>query len=248
MMWNRWTTQAVTTYNELTTDIDNPWENAPGVNSYGADAGAYHAFLRALHGLTPVMDDFGRVQVQIYMTMLENQPKYTAMYRAQLLAADLTPTTEFDYTDTSVHTGSYSDTKAGTETNTRTGNVADSGNDTTVDTTSVTDSANTYDNATMRDIAKSQRSGGVTLTHGKTTTYNNVADAKTFTGRSDTREFNDDTITRTVQGHKTSPAQMLDQYTKFVKNNLVFMEIINDVISAISCIVYIPVVPEETEE
>lgn len=247
-MWSRWTTQAVTTYNDLTTDTENPWANAPGVESYGADAGVYHAFCRVLHGMTPVMNDFNRVQLQIYMTMLENQPKYTAMYRAQLSAANLTPTTEFDYTDTSVHSGGYSDTKTGTETNTRTGNVADSGNDTTVDTTSVTDSANTYDNATMRDIAKSQRGGGVTLTHGKTTTYNSVADAKSFSGRTDTREYSDDTITRTVQGHKTSPAQMLNQYTNFVKNNLVFMEIINDVISAISCIVYIPVEPEEMEE
>ena len=227
--------------------VENPWSNITGIESYGANANQYHTYMQCFYDELPVMDNFYRLKLQIIATFYENAPKYTAMYAAQLAAANVSPTSEMNYTDAMVRTGHDDLTKTGTETNTRTGNVADSGTDSTTDTSTITDATVTYDNATLRDTAKSTHGGGVSLTHGKTTTYNSVADAHTYDARKDETAYSS-TFTRTITGHKSSPAEIMKQYTDFVKENSVFAEIIRDVVKAISCIVYIPVVPEETEE
>ena len=236
----------VDTYNNVC-GVENPFANVSGIDSYGASANQYHTYMQCFYDTLPVMNNFYRLKLQIISTFYENAPKYTAMYAAQQAAASISPIAEMSYTDTNARTGHDDLTKTGTETNTRTGSIADGGTDSTTDTSAVTDSTVTYDNATLRDTSKSTHSGGVSVTHGKTMTYNNVADAHTFAERKDETAYAS-TFTRTVTGYKTSPAQIMQQYTDFVKENSVFAEIIRDVVKAISCIVYIPVVPEEPEE
>lgn len=227
--------------------VENPWANITGIEDYGANANQYHTYMQCFYDDLPVMNNFYRLKLQIISTFYENAPKYTAMYAAQQSAAGIAPTSEMSYTDTMARTGHDDLTKTGTETDTRTGSISDGGTDSTTDTSTITDSTVTYDNATLRDTAKSTHGGGVSVTHGKTTTYNNVADARTYAARKDETQYSS-TFTRTITGHKTSPAEIMQQYTDFVKQNSVFAEIIRDVVKAISCIVYIPVVPEQTEE
>lgn len=227
--------------------VENPFSGITGIESYGANEHQYHTFMQVFHGDLPVMNSFFRLKLQIIATFYENSDKYAAMYRAQTAAAALSPTQEINYTDSNARTGHDDLTKTGTETNTRTGSIADGGTDSTNDTSAITDATTTYDNATMRDTAKSTHSGGVSVTHGKTTTYNSLADATTYNARKDETTYNS-TFTRTITGHKTSPGQIMQQYTDFCKENNVFAEIIRDVVKAISCIVYIPYTPAEPDE
>ena len=225
---------------------NNPFTDA-GVSAYGYTAEQLNNFMLVLHGMTPVMNDYAKLHMQIVLTCTENTPKYAAMYAARIRAADTDPDTEFDWTETTTHTGTVTDGKTGSETHTKTGSVADSGTDTTTNNNTVTDSTVTYDNGTFRETGKSVSGGGGSLTHGKTTTYNQVSDALTFANRENEREYND-TVTKTVTGYKNSPTKIMQEYTDFVRRNNVFMEIINDVLQAISCKIYIPVVPENEEE
>lgn len=228
--------------------LQNPWTGAPNVAAYGADAATYHSYMLALHETLPVMDDFTKLRLQIVATMTENAAKYAAMYKAeQSAAAIVNPLTEYDYTETTTHTGTDTDTISGTETKTRTGSIADSGTDSTANGGTATDSTKTYDSDTYKEIAKTVTSATGSVTHGKTTTYNQVTDTTGFADRENEREYNT-TTTKTVTGHKMTPGKLLSEYTEFVRRNNVFHEIINDVLRAISCIVYIPVVPENNEE
>lgn len=238
-------------YRKVTADR-NPF-NTVDVTPYGVTADDLNGYMLLFHADLPVMDDYLKLSGQVGMTIKSNAAKYAAMAAAAAQIAALDPTAEMNYRDTTVHTGTITDGKEGTETKTRTGNVADSGKDTTAsDTTNpptATDSTKTYDAATFKEINKSVQTGATTLTHGKTTTYNSVADATTFNDRKDTRTFND-TVTRTITGYKKSPAELATFYVDFVRQNNVFMEIINDVVKAISCVVYIPIetLNNETEE
>lgn len=227
--------------------VENPWSGITGIESYGANEHQYHTFMQVFHGDLPVMNSFFRLKLQIIATFYENSDKYAAMYRAQTAAAALSPTQEINYTDSNARTGHDDLTKTGTETNTRTGSILNGGTDSTTSNSSMTDSTTTYDNATMRDTAQTSQYSGVSVKHGKTMTYNRLADATSFESRKDETTYNS-TFTRTIQGHKTSPAQIMQQYTDFVKENNVFAEIIRDVVKAISCIVYIPYTPVEPEE
>lgn len=235
----------VDTYKNVCGD-NNPFEDVLHIDAYGFDADICQSWMLAFNSDLPVMNDYSRLHMQILLTCMENDDKYIAMFGATQIGLR-NPLQQINYTDTVTHTGTVKDGKAGTETSTRTGNVADSGTDTTTDGTTVTDSAVTYDNGTFRDTGKSVSSGSGSIVHGKTTTYNNVADAKTFANREDTRTFND-TVTHSVVGFKTNPSEILAKYTEFIKNNLVFYELISDVKRAISCIVYIPFTPENEEE
>ena len=236
----------VDTYDAVTGNR-NPFADITGISTWGYTAVQFNDYMHLLHGMTPVMNDYDKLHLQISATIAANVPKYNAMYKAQTAAADLNPTHEMEYTDELKHTGTITDGKAGTETKTRTGNIADSGTDSTENGGTVTDSTKTYDNATFMELNKSVSSGTGSITHGKTTTYNSVADALAFNNRLDTKTFNN-TDTRTVYGYRNDPVKLLQEYTEFVRNNNVFMTIITDVIQAISCIIYIPVMPEEMEE
>lgn len=239
----------VDTYDAVT-GTNNPFAGITGIETWGYTAVQFNDYMHLLHGMTPVMNDYQKLHLQISATIAANVPKYNALYRAQTAAANLTPTQEMNYTDTNAHTGTVTDGKAGTETKTRTGNVADSGTDSTANGGTVTDSTKTYDNAAFMELNKSVSSGTGSITHGKTTTYNSVADELKFSNdRLDTKTYGN-TDTRTVTGYRTNPVKLLQEYTEFARTNNVFMAIINDVIQAISCIIYIPVMPEnyETEE
>lgn len=232
----------VDTYDNVTMNR-NPFGEFTG---YGYTADQYNDYMHLFHGMLPVMDDYLKLSMQIQIVLAENAPKYAAMYKAQTAAGTLDALSEMHYTDTNARTGSDTMTKSGTETNTRTGSIQDGGTDQTTNSATVTDKTVTYDNGTLRDTGQSSTTGGGSITHGKTTTYNQLTDTQTYNARTDTQGYNS-TFTRTVDGYKSSPADIMRKYTDFVRNNNVFMEVINDVISAISCIVYIPVMPENYE-
>lgn len=223
----------------------NPFAGAPGMDpaAYGIDPGALHQFMIALHGDLPVMDNYNKLAAQINYTLAANAEKYAAIYAARTKLSALVPGSDYAFTDTASHTGTITDGKAGTETNTRNGAIADSGTDTTssdsANPPTATDSVKTYDAGTFKEVNKSVQTGATSLTHGKTTTYTNLADVTSFDNRLDTRTYAD-TITHTVNGYKNDPSKLLSAYADFARNNNVFMEIINDVLRAISCIVYIP--------
>lgn len=238
----------VDTYDNVCGTTRNPFTYAP-LTGLGFDHETCHDFMHVLHGSLPVMADYTRMESQIVLTITENLVKYQAMKTALDKAATINPVNEFDYTDTTVHSGGYNDAKTGKETKTRTGSQSDSGTDSTTNGGTVTDATTTFDNATLRNTAQSTQDMSGSITYGKTTTYNSVADELSFSNdRKNTRTYDDYTITRTVEGHKTNPAALLQAYTDFVRNNNVFYELINDVIRAISCIVYIPFTPISEEE
>lgn len=242
----------ISTYRDVCTNAGtgfNPWvslyEILPG---YGISTETAHKYMMMFHGDTPIKSDFVRLPQEIYYAVIAQTPKYDAMYKSgQTIAAEgFNPTRQFDYTDTTVHTGADTDAHTGTTTGVKTGSVADSGTDSTATGNTVTDSATTYNDSTEHETGKTVSSGTGSITHGKTTTYNNLSDTTTH---GDTMTHTKGTTdTRTVQGYKDSPVLLLEKYTEFAKNNNVFMEIINDVVSAISCILYIPAKPEENEE
>ena len=245
-MLNQSLPKLVDTYKNVCGD-NNPFSAVPNMGSWGATSLQYQTFMLVFHDTMPVMNDYTRLAAQIQCTILENESKYNAMYAAQLAAAALDPTAEFDYTEETSRTGHDDLTKSGSQANTRTGNVSNSGTDSTTDTSSITDSTTTYDNGTLRDTAKTQHGGGPSVTYGKVTTYNSVADTTTFTNRKDETAYNS-TFTKSVTGHKTGPAEIMKQYTDFVRENNVFAEIISDIVRALSCIVYIPYYPNNEEE
>ena len=226
---------------------NNPFTDAPGVSVYGSDANTYHHYMLAFYGDLPVMADYAALHKQIVYNFTANAPYYAALYTARTAASTLNPLREMDYTETTTRTGHDDLNKKGTETNTRTGNIADSGTDSSTSGNTVTDSVKTYESASYKETAKTVSSGTGSLTHGKTTTYNNVSDARSFTQRTDETSYNS-TFTKTVSGYKTNPLEMLEMYQKFAEQNNVFLRIIQNVVRDISCIVYIPLQPQETTE
>lgn len=227
----------------------NPW-GVPGAEHYGIQIELFHSFMLAFHANLPVMNDLPKLEVQISRVFHANDYKYSELYKLVEYVDDMAVSaqvSEFDYTDETERTGHDDLTKSGTESKKRTGNVEESGTDYSYSNSDVTDKVNTYESATFKDTAKSHADGNNSLTHGKKTTYNDVEDATSFTARKDETAYNS-TFTRTVSGHKTAPVEIMEKYAEFVRNNNLFMEIINDVVKAISCIVYIPYVPEIEEE
>ena len=228
---------------------NNPWTGAPNVNAYGADAATYNSYMLALYDTLPVMNDYNKLRLQIVVTLTANAAKYAAMYRAQTAAAGITDiTSNYNYTVTDVRTGSDTDHIGGTETSERNGTISDSGEGGAYTSGDATDSKNTYDNATLRPINETETSTETTTTHQNTTTYDHLTDTTTYNQRQNEHEFGS-TFTKTVTGYnRMTPAEMLKQYADFAANNNVFLEIIRDVVRDISCIVYIPALPETQEE
>lgn len=232
----------VDTYKNVCGNL-NPF---PGDIAYDYTSADFHNYMLCFHSELPVMNDLQKLQQQIQLVFLENGYKYAMMYKSlQYGQSQENPfTAQMHYTETTTRTGHDDLTKTGSETSTRTGNVADSGTDSTANGGTVTDSTKTYDSGTLHDVNQSTTSATGSITHGKTTTYNNVADAKTYTGRKDETAYNS-TFTKTVSGYKTTPAEMMADYMDFVRQNNLFAEIMRDVVQAISCIVYIPILPPE---
>lgn len=228
---------------------NNPWTGAPNVNAYGADAATYNSYMLALYDTLPVMNDYNKLRLQIVVTLTANAPKYAAMYRAQTAAAVITDiTSNYNYTVIDVREGADTDHIGGTEIRDKSGSITDSGTGGADYSGDATDSKNTYDNATLRAISKTETSNETTTTHQNTTTYNHLTDTKSFNQRQNEHEYGS-TFTKTVSGYnRTTPAEMLKQYADFAANNNVFLEIIRDVVKDISCIIYIPALPENDEE
>ena len=227
----------------------NPW-GVPGAEHYGIQIELFHSFMLVFHANLPVMNDLPKLEVQISRVFHANDYKYSELYKLVEYVDDMAvaaQVSEFDYTDEMERTGHDDLNKSGTESKKRTGNVSNSGTDSGTNKSDVTDKVTTYESATFKDTAKSHVEGYNSLTHGKRTSYNDVTDTTSFTARKDETAYNS-TFTRTVSGRKTASVEIMEKYMEFVRNNNLFMEIINDVIAAISCIVYIPYVPEIEEE
>lgn len=238
----------VDTYNAVCGE-HNPFDYQ-GAEYYGYSAVILHTFMQSFYGNLPVMNDYAKLSVQVAYTMTANAHKYAAMYKmlSYVDAQEIsTIIREMSYTESTDRTGHDDVTKTGTETKTRTGSVSDSGTDSTTNGGTVTDSTTTYESGTLKTVAQSSTSGTGSITHGKTSTYNSVADATTYAGRKDETAYNS-TFEKTVYGYKHSPVEQMEMYMKFVNAHNVFMEIINDVVKAISCIIYVPVYPENEEE
>lgn len=239
--------QTVKTYKDVCSDF-NPFSGITTVDRFGGSAELYHNYMLSYFGGTPVKPDTTELNRQITLVFALNDAKYTMLYRAQLIASDLTydPRMEFNYSDTTVKSGTESNAHTGTIGDVKTGSVSDSGTDTTSSSNTVTDSATTYDSTTENETGTSSSSGSGSVTHGLTTTYNSVTNTRTH-GDTDTLTLNT-TNARTVIGYKQSPIKSLENYMDLAHRNFVFEEIINDVLRAISHIIYIPEIPEESEE
>ena len=239
--------QKVKTYKDVCADF-NPFSGVTTVTNFGGNAELYHNYMLSYFGGTPVKPDTAELNRQIALVFALNDAKYTMLYRAQTIASDplYDPRKEFDYSDTTVKSGQESTAHTGTIGDVKTGSVSDSGTDTTSSSNTVTDSATTYDSTTEYETGTSSSSGSGSVTHGLTTTYNSVTNTRTH-GNTDTTTHGT-TNARTVVGFKQSPIKSLENYMDFANRNFVFEEIINDVLRAISHIIYIPEIPERNEE
>lgn len=239
--------QKVKTYRDVCADF-NPFSGITTVDRFGGSAELYHNYMLSYFGGTPVKPDTAELNRQIALVFALNDAKYSMLYRAQLIGADLSfdPRVEFNYSDTTTKTGQDSTAHTGTISDVKTGSVSDSGTDITSSSNTVTDRATTYDSTTENETGQSSSSGSGSVTHGLTTTYNGVTNTRTL-GNTDTTTHGT-TNDRTVIGFKQSPIKSLENYMEFAHRNFVFEEIINDVLRAISHIIYIPEIPEEMEE
>lgn len=239
--------QRVQTYKDVCADF-NPFSGITTVDRFGGNAELYHNYMLSYFGGTPVKPDTAELNRQIALVFALNDAKYSMLYRAQLIGTELTfdPRMEFSYSDTTTKSGTESTAHTGTIGDVKTGSVSDSGTDTTSNSNTVTDSATTYDSTAEHETGSSSASGSGSVTHGLTTTYNSVTNTRTH-GNTDTVTHNT-TNARSVIGYKQSPIKSLENYMDMAHRNFVFEEIINDVVRAISHIIYIPEIPEESEE
>ena len=138
--------QKVKTYSDVCADF-NPFSGITTVDSFGGNAELYHNYMLSYFGGTPVKPNTAELNRQIALVFALNDAKYTMLYRAQLIASDTEydPRMEFNYSDTTVKSGTESNAHTGTIGDVKTGSVSDSGTDTTSSINTVTDSATTYD-------------------------------------------------------------------------------------------------------
>lgn len=187
----------VTTYSGVTDGgRENPFEYVSDIiTPYGFTAVNFHNYMLINHERTPVFDDLRALQSRIYYVFVENKTKWDAMYKAQNELATLNPNTGFKETEHIAHTGTDNSTNGNT----------------------VTDSKNTYDNATLRQTAQTTSNGTGGITYGHTI----------------------DTEKTRFDG---SPMDSMEKYIN-VNNFSLFRDMIDTVLTAISCRVYIPQKP-----
>lgn len=134
---------------------------------------------------------------------------------SDLWAIDLAAADEYDFERK--RTPDLKLTKTGTETDTQTGNITDSGNnDRTADLT-VTGSVSAYNASTFENRDKTTTSGTDKYAIGNTRTFNSVATAKTFNNRQDAETGNE---TITEKGRKKPLYELVSGASDIAVNNI----------------------------
>lgn len=187
----------VTTYTGVTNGgAENPFDYSSAlITPYGFTAVDFHNYMQVNHARTPVFDDLLALESRIYFVFIENKTRWDAIYKAQQELETINPNSGFTETEHIAHTGTDNSTNGNT----------------------VTDSKNTYDNATLRQTGQSTSNGTGGITYG------HVIDTQK---------------TR----YDGSPLDSIDKYMS-VNNFSLFRDIIDKVLTAISCRVYIPQKP-----
>ncbi len=142
------TTPKIDTYENVTASGGNPFHHVSGVDQYGASAEFYHNYISAFYSQTPVINNFGRLELQIALVFAENSEIWTALKKT--FPVGIEPGNSYNETETIAHTGTDTTTNGGT----------------------TTDKRNTFDNATLRTVGEigSSSSGGITYGHTITAT------------------------------------------------------------------------------
>lgn len=182
-------TPRISTYWQVTDLGDlNPFETIPHVDHFDDyTAEDFHNYFLAFHRDLPVFNDYVRLQAQLLSVWRSKMPEWVAKWAS-------IPT--------------YSPTNAPTQTKTET----HSGTDSSANGGNATDKENTYDNATLRDIRKTETTGTGSITHGHIIT------------------------TQRTEWIKSREETFLD-YRKLAEYNI-FDIIVDDVLKAISCKIY----------
>ena len=135
----------VDTYAHLTDQtVTNPFTNAPGVSSYGADASTYHGFMMSFYSQTPVVADIDKLSRQISSVFFENQDIWTALYAT--ITTGINPVLGFTETE----------------------DIRHGGRDGSHSSSTSTDKTNTYDDATLHDTGQVSNKQKGTVTYGHT--------------------------------------------------------------------------------
>ena len=218
-----------TTYGELFPAASNPFTAFSVYFPETVTPDVMHEYFTANLSETPLLNDAGAVSLQIKTCLIANQRKYLRIQSADILAisangvVSLTTSTTKTGIDThaNAHTGIDSDalTRSGTDSNTTSNNV--------------TDKTTTYDAATLRDVGKSESSGGGSITYGSThTTTRTRGTTDTLTDTYGT------TTTTTTDGMKIDPASELETYLRAIDYSLLKI-MARDLVDAISLRIYI---------
>lgn len=188
----------VVTYATLTNNgVENPWTFSTAlITPYGYTADELNQYMLSMYSQTPVFDNFQQLQSNIYITFRKNKPLWDAKFKAMSSLENINPAQGFKETEHIAHTGKDDTTNGGT----------------------ATDSKNTFDNSTLKQIASTTNSGTGSITYGHIID----TDKTRFDG---------------------SPLEQIEKYMKLA-NFTLFEEIINTVLTAISCRVYIPQKPK----
>lgn len=196
--------------------VVNPFEQIPGIETWGATATEYQTYMLNIHSLLPVDPDITVVTGQMQAAFLRNREKYNGLYRARaaVIADPLN-----GYTETTERT------KTGTDTRTDDFTTRNSGTDTTSQSTTETTKENTYENATLRDTGQATGTASGSITHGKTTTNGGTA----------ATEY--DTTETTTKTGTRDDAKSIADFRRIADWSL-FEIIINDVIAAITKFIY----------
>lgn len=218
-----------TTYGELFPAASNPFTPFSVYFPETVTPDSMHEYFTAELSETPLLNNAGAVSLQIKMCLIANQRKYLRIQAADILTlspdgvVSLTTSTTKTGVDThaNAHTGIDSDalTRSGTDSNTTSNNV--------------TDKTTTYDAATLRDVGKSESSGGGSITYGSThTTTRTHGTTDTLTDTYGT------TTTTTADGMRTDPAAELETYLRAIDYSLLKI-MARDLVDAISLRIYI---------
>ena len=217
-----------TDYGTLFYGTNNPFTAAVAFLPSAVSAQSLHDYMLANLPTTPIIDNQNIVTSQIVTTIQANARKYARIADAD--AAALSPLGAVSITETTTRMGV--DTHANAHTGTDSDALTRTGTDTTTNNNTATDSAATYDNGTLQPVAQSENYGGGGITYGSThTTTRTHGTTDTLTDTYGT------TTTKTTDGIRIDPENAMREYLDVIRYSLIRV-IINDVVGAISLIVY----------
>lgn len=235
----------ITRFSDLFASL-NPFVGTSFSDSYGITAEQLYMYFMRILPHTPVFNSTTEVIGQIESVYTANHDLYDRVYKAMQELDAVPATDDASYTDDTTRSGHDDYKKEGTTTNSnaRTGNdsTTASGEDSTLYDSGTTVSQVTYDDKNMTDTNKSKNGGKDTYNYGKTdtTNYNSTfTNTESFVGRKDTTEYNSN-VNRKVSGRTGNPSENVDKRLEVSRNNRLFLMIVNDILTTISCIILPP--------